>query len=642
MRIKGNGMRKFIILAFLMFLCGLSFGADYYVATATAVADGEIYQDGATIGNGSDASADATNSATPWLTIQKALNTVADEDTVYVSSGLLHANTGGQGDSIAYLSAGNGNSDKDVELIAPVAKTCTIKGNAQTIIGVSSLNAEYTFTNFTITTDHSNTNVLRNDTVSTSFVLNDCIVTQNASATSQTTIRYFAKAAADRDLTISGGSVSGLGTEAIKLFDVKDVSITDSAISSTNGLGIQLENDNVSVDTVTIKNNTFTSTNGATTTYAVSLFDMSNEDAVVICEGNTFTDYINCIGVFGSYGNVRCASETIEWDTNSPGVGILIGADTVTLDWITATAYTTSSKVKNNNNLLYRCILNHTSDAAKEPGVGADWETYWVLERIGRADICGCEITNNLEFLPGTSGVPVGITAGAGVSGGVIENNKITNVDLGIKFGGNSQIARGNICTARHPLYVQGAWDCTLENNTAKAIHGNNGKFAYCIITNAADGLAPFNGPYPLRLKAINNILDASLGDGCYHDDAITGSPFNAQFDYNCLNASTVNLDSGDGVIYYLGTTNYTDLPSIQSKWASGTYGAFLGNDINSIEEDPQLDGDYIPQNPNVKTGGEPNVNNDETSIGAIQVGTATTTEISIMGPTVINILGPN
>lgn len=41
-------------------------------------------------------------------------------------------------------------------------------------------------------------------------------------------------------------------------------------------------------------------------------------------------------------------------------------------------ATTTNARVQNNSK-WYDCILTHTSDAASEPGVGADWEQYWIL-----------------------------------------------------------------------------------------------------------------------------------------------------------------------------------------------------------------------------------------------------------------------
>lgn len=44
--------------------------------------------------------------------------------------------------------------------------------------------------------------------------------------------------------------------------------------------------------------------------------------------------------------------------------------------WITSTAYT-QNDVVTNNSVDYLCIEDHTSDAAKEPGVGGSWTSYW-------------------------------------------------------------------------------------------------------------------------------------------------------------------------------------------------------------------------------------------------------------------------
>nr|AKH48786.1 putative tail tubular protein B [uncultured marine virus] len=48
-------------------------------------------------------------------------------------------------------------------------------------------------------------------------------------------------------------------------------------------------------------------------------------------------------------------------------------------------AYVKYSNYVTNDSYTYKCILTHTSDAAKEPGTGADWETYW--ERIDSTTI---------------------------------------------------------------------------------------------------------------------------------------------------------------------------------------------------------------------------------------------------------------
>jgi len=58
------------------------------------------------------------------------------------------------------------------------------------------------------------------------------------------------------------------------------------------------------------------------------------------------------------------------------------GADGATLAfqgaWLTGTAYTVDDLVTNNGS-TYACILDHTSSATDEPGVGANTDTYWTL-----------------------------------------------------------------------------------------------------------------------------------------------------------------------------------------------------------------------------------------------------------------------
>jgi hypothetical protein len=47
-----------------------------------------------------------------------------------------------------------------------------------------------------------------------------------------------------------------------------------------------------------------------------------------------------------------------------------------TQEWVTQTF--TASDVVTSNSTTYRCIKGHTSSATDEPGVGANWSTYWV------------------------------------------------------------------------------------------------------------------------------------------------------------------------------------------------------------------------------------------------------------------------
>lgn len=52
--------------------------------------------------------------------------------------------------------------------------------------------------------------------------------------------------------------------------------------------------------------------------------------------------------------------------------------------WLTATAYAVGDAL-NHNSVDYRCILDHTSGASTEPGVGASWATVWTL--VGQEEI---------------------------------------------------------------------------------------------------------------------------------------------------------------------------------------------------------------------------------------------------------------
>ena len=50
--------------------------------------------------------------------------------------------------------------------------------------------------------------------------------------------------------------------------------------------------------------------------------------------------------------------------------------------WVVSTAYSVNDMVKDGT-AAYKCISGHTSTADDEPGVGANWETYWSLEGDG-------------------------------------------------------------------------------------------------------------------------------------------------------------------------------------------------------------------------------------------------------------------
>lgn len=66
----------------------------------------------------------------------------------------------------------------------------------------------------------------------------------------------------------------------------------------------------------------------------------------------------------------RCLKDHIAYAANHPDVA----ADTDEWEFLGNTPPV---------NGIYRCILNHTSTAADEPGVGGSWPTYWVLDGVG-------------------------------------------------------------------------------------------------------------------------------------------------------------------------------------------------------------------------------------------------------------------
>jgi hypothetical protein len=84
-----------------------------------------------------------------------------------------------------------------------------------------------------------------------------------------------------------------------------------------------------------------------------------------------------------------CSSVAYQFAKSSPAGPVLaLTAPTSSVvaypqDWVTSTAYTAGTAPINrvwHGGAAYRCILNHTSGASSEPGVGGSWATYWVAE----------------------------------------------------------------------------------------------------------------------------------------------------------------------------------------------------------------------------------------------------------------------
>jgi hypothetical protein len=115
--------------------------------------------------------------------------------------------------------------------------------------------------------------------------------------------------------------------------------------------------------------------------------------------------------------------------------------------WVTATAYAYADTVSNLGSSYY-CIVAHTSGASTQPGVGASWETRWVLLAEAGTDGTGAGdmlAANNLSELtnPVTARLNLGLEIGVDVQAyssnlagwaAVSETNYYTITELNANF----------------------------------------------------------------------------------------------------------------------------------------------------------------------------------------------------------------
>lgn len=107
-----------------------------------------------------------------------------------------------------------------------------------------------------------------------------------------------------------------------------------------------------------------------------------DEFANVAAAWGTGTAYVAGDNVIVSAVLYVCLADHTSGASTQPGVGadwalkwrtVLVGAPTA---WITSTAYV-ANDCRRSGSILYTCKVNHTSGASTQPGVGADWKTYW-------------------------------------------------------------------------------------------------------------------------------------------------------------------------------------------------------------------------------------------------------------------------
>ncbi len=214
--------------------------------------------------------------------------------------------------------------------------------------------------------------------------------------------------------------------------------------------------------------------------------------------------------------------------------------------------------------------LNHQAinptGAGDEPGVGADWQQFWVLATMGQIVISG----NHVSYT--TADLSHCLFVGYGADNSEISGNFAYNGDYQLVLKAKGCIVRNNIFVGTRPLHVFAGFGNRIVNNTLYSTSG---------IALFLDDQA---GTHTKQDVVLNNICDAS-GGGTYAM-TITDATLlpTHQVDYNCYVA-------GSSGVLDLAGTNGTDadtLAEIQAIW-QGLDTAWGINDENSLIVDPRF-----------------------------------------------------
>jgi len=266
--------------------------------------------------------------------------------------------------------------------------------------------------------------------------------------------------------------------------------------------------------------------------------------------------------------------------------------------------------VKNNT-----ITVNHATQAGYGIGLGED--DYFNDHPFEKVVCTG----NTVEYTGADNSHSILI--GSGCDGALVDSNKCTGGDYQMVVKAEDVTVIRNTLAGNRPLYLKGSANATAVNNT---LYGTD-NYALRWVIDA--------GEKPDFCNVYNNIMVSDGAAYVYQNDDNPEDMYQIILDYNCI------YDTGAGKLAILRATEYDTIPALQGYWASIVDFVGTDNDSSSINEDPLFadpdNGDFTPQNKNLSTAGI-----GGGYIGAIQAGTETTTEISIMGPTVINILGPN
>ena len=535
--------------------------------------------------SGNDTTGDGTI-GNPWKSFEKAYNSSTDGETVYVvanddPSGSPYEKPGGYTQMFGVRSLtfeGLSSNAEDVVFKGTAGQSYHIRFE-----GSAAAPRSLTFRNMTLRGNTTNPAMLRNSSsraYASDITLDNVICDGPGSI-----ITASATNGSTSEPTYTFSNLTSTANNGIILIDAAAVNLNNVDITTvTNGHGLKLSGD---VGTVIIDDYTFDT--GIASGGSAILGDSLTSLEYLIGRNLTFT-------VNGSAG------------TGGSGIRIEDFAQNVLIDNITV-------------------INNATTGNVAGIGIQLGKDLPTNANPLGFVSVANATITYTGDV------TQHGVLAGAGCDYGRYENitvdtKKIVSaVGIGIVVKGDGNYWSGVVSRSQRPLLIKGGSRSKFTDLTLYAYYLTDDQAANATVSIRTD----------VTEIPSNNIIENSIifaeagvdvliydGDGTDHDN---------MFDYNCYYG-------GDNIAWLDGGA-IADIAALRTKW--GTY-SVLGskNDTNSIEEDPSLDANNKPRNPNVINGGRPDINGNSTSIGAIQAGTETTTEISIMGPTVINVLGPN
>ena len=299
----------------------------------------------------------------------------------------------------------------------------------------------------------------------------------------------------------------------------------------------------------------------------------------------------------------------------SESLGNII-ANGCTFTGLGAQAEATIKILKNATLNLQDCTL---SSVAGPYVLKMGTDAYNTAESIGRVVVQGCDIGYS----------STGGTYGHGIlCGPETVYAKVTNcflhtpaqdsvLNLGIVFKGcQNGIISDCIVVSEVCIFIKGDADnCTVSNNTCFA-RGTAGTGSACFKWSNGKDTTP---EYPTKGMIWNNIFYAEPGTAARcvtivdSDTPDLSTSANEMFlDYNCLYGDVLFRDTPND-------TNYTTLTTVQGYWDSFE-GWSKANELNSLNEDPQLDSNYQSQNPDILLAGRPDINGNAIPMGGTMI----------------------